>query len=729
MASATESLKLQVLFDAIDKLSGPLRGMRGGTDRLSRALKASRDELRGFEAQQRKLDVLDKTTRDLAENSRALDTNRGKLRELRDALVAAENPSKNLREQYKAQLREIRQLERRNETLTRSQADVRRELERAGVPLNQLTQHQARLRSQMARANAAIDQQAARLERLRTAQRSYDRIMAVRGQIAGTGAGMIGGGVATGAPVLAAIKTYASFEDAMIGVAKQVQGSRDANGQLTASFRDLADQIQSMAEDPRIGLATTEVAALVEAGARMGIEGKDNLLAFARSAAYSAVAFDAMAGDIGESMARIAGLYKIPIKNIEQLGDTINWLDDQAQSKGADIIEVMSRIAGMSQTVGMSFNDAAALGSTFLSLGATAEVAATASNALIRELAVAANQPKRFQAALQSIGLSPDAVQAGMIKDSTGTILRVLDAIKSLPREQQLATTVGLFGKEYGDDVAKLADNMDEYRRQLGLANEEAARGSQLREAMNRADTVSARWQSLLSKLFNSSTDAGEKFRNTLMGLFDQADALVDTIHTWINDNPELVKWILIATGAVAALAVAGGSLMLAFSGFLGFIATAIIAIPVLKGVLIALTGPIGWAIAAVTAIGVAAYAIYDNWDRIKQAFVDVFKFIGDGIKRYFTDKLQWALDKLDAVKKFAGNAVDWAFGDDEPAAPTKPLRTRYASGNVTTTNHVAVTAAPGQSAEEVGKEVARQLDERDRRQGRARRSRYGDID
>ncbi|MCC4118813.1 hypothetical protein LLG90_26015, partial [Aromatoleum toluclasticum] len=90
MASATESLKLQVLFDAIDKLSGPLRGMRGGTDRLSRALKASRDELKGFEAQQRKLDVLDKTTRDLAENSRALDTNRGKLRELRDALVAAE---------------------------------------------------------------------------------------------------------------------------------------------------------------------------------------------------------------------------------------------------------------------------------------------------------------------------------------------------------------------------------------------------------------------------------------------------------------------------------------------------------------------------------------------------------------------------------------------------------------------------------------------------------------
>lgn len=729
MASATESLKLQVLFDAIDKLSGPLRGMRGGTDRLSRALKASRDELRGFEAQQRKLDVLDKTTRDLAENSRALDTNRGKLRELRDALVAAENPSKALREQYKAQLREIRQLERRNETLTRSQADVRRELQRAGVPLNQLTHRQARLRSQMARANTAIDQQAARLEKLRTAQRSYDRIMAVRGQIAGTGAGMVAGGAAMGAPVLAAIRNFASFEDAMLGVARQVQGARDANGQLTATYYELADAIQALSTDARIGLATNDVAALIEAGARMGIEGKDNLLAFARSAAYSAVAFDAMAGDIGESMARIAGLYKIPIANIEQLGDTINWLDDQAQSKGADIIEVMSRIAGMSQTVGMSFKDAAALGSTFLSLGASAEVAATASNALIRELSIAANQPKRFQEALQSIGLSPDAVQAGMIKDSTGTIMKVLEAIKALPKEQQLSATVGLFGKEYGDDVAKLAENMEEYRRQLKVANDESARGSQLREAEARANSLNARWQAAVNRLYNVSANAAATLKGSIVGLIEIAADWLDGLNGWIKANPALVAGIMKAVAVVAALVTGFGALALGLAAVLGPMAIVKVSVAVLGPLFAGLAGPIGIAVAAIAGIGAAAYAVYDNWDRIKQAFVDVFKFIGDGIKRYFTDKLQWALDKLDAVKKFAGNAVDWAFGDDEPAATTQPLRTRYASGNITTNNHVAVTAAPGQSAEEVGKEVARQLDERDRRQGRARRSRYGDID
>ena len=46
-------------------------------------------------------------------------------------------------------------------------------------------------------------------------------------------------------------------------------------------------------------------------------------------------------------MGKIANLYKIPISNIEQLGDAINYLDDNAQSKGADIIDVLQRLGGV----------------------------------------------------------------------------------------------------------------------------------------------------------------------------------------------------------------------------------------------------------------------------------------------------------------------------------------------------------------------------------------------
>ena len=61
----SESLKLKVLFDGIDKLSGPLKRMMQGSSGLAKAVKATRDELKGFEAQQRKLAVLQQTADDL----------------------------------------------------------------------------------------------------------------------------------------------------------------------------------------------------------------------------------------------------------------------------------------------------------------------------------------------------------------------------------------------------------------------------------------------------------------------------------------------------------------------------------------------------------------------------------------------------------------------------------------------------------------------------------------
>ncbi|MDA1379949.1 hypothetical protein PCI56_09095 [Plesiomonas shigelloides subsp. oncorhynchi] len=44
----------------------------------------------------------------------------------------------------------------------------------------------------------------------------------------------------------------------------------------------------------------------------------------------------------------------------------------------------------------MDYKQAAALGSTFLSLGAAPEVAASASKAMVRELGIASMQSQRF---------------------------------------------------------------------------------------------------------------------------------------------------------------------------------------------------------------------------------------------------------------------------------------------------------------------------------------------
>jgi hypothetical protein len=49
-------LKLEVLFNATDKVSGPIKTIIGGSKSMADALKKTNSELKGFEATQRKID-------------------------------------------------------------------------------------------------------------------------------------------------------------------------------------------------------------------------------------------------------------------------------------------------------------------------------------------------------------------------------------------------------------------------------------------------------------------------------------------------------------------------------------------------------------------------------------------------------------------------------------------------------------------------------------------------
>lgn len=177
---------------------------------------------------------------------------------------------------------------------------------------------------------------------MNAARASYARSLEVRDRIAGAGATTTAAGLAMGAPVMAAVKSYTSMEDAMKGVAKQVNGLRDDNGNRTARFYEMQDAIKAASEQLPMENGAVDFAALVEGGARMNVANPDDswedqkrdLLAFASTAAKAATAFELPADELSESLGKIAQLYKIPTRNIEQLGDALNYLDDNAMSKG-----------------------------------------------------------------------------------------------------------------------------------------------------------------------------------------------------------------------------------------------------------------------------------------------------------------------------------------------------------------------------------------------------------
>lgn len=476
-----------------------------------------------------------------------------------------------------------------------------------------------------------------------------------------------------------------------------------------------------------------QIAALVEAGARMGIQGSADLLQYARTAGMAATAFDAMADQIGENIAKVAGLYKIPIANIGELGDTINWLDDNALAKGGDIIDVMKRIAGTADMAHMSFKQAAALGSTFLSLGANPEVAASASNAMIRELSIANMQSKRFKEGMAMLGLNGKDVQQSMSKDATGTIIKVLEKIKSLAGDKQLEAATRLFGKEFGDDASKLAANLDEYRRQLALVNDESARGSMIREADSRGDTLNARIDAARNAMTNLSSDLGKLLKPAIADTLETTLSIIQAVRDWAAEHPRLssalmttIKWLAIIMTTIGAVTLAAAALLvplatlkfsmitLGISGAGGF---AMLRTGIMLVGRALLANPIGLTL---TGIAVAATLIYDNWERIGNWFAAVI----DGM-----------LTKLNQLKANLRYLMPETFGDlkDSPTRATttaaigaSPLIQRIA-GN--TSYPITINAAPGADNRELAKLVGREIERIDAAKAAQSRSRLRDTE
>lgn len=410
-----------------------------------------------------------------------------------------------------------------------------------------------RMRREYAGLAREADKLRAAQARLADVQQRITRNNERRAELGGQFAGAVGAFGAVTASVLAPVRSAAAFETAMLGVAKQVEGARDAGGNLTPVYFAMAKQVQQLGRE--IPIATNELADMVAAGARMGVA-KDELIGFTRTAAMMADAFEMPAGPLADDMGKIAGLFHIPIPRIGELEDAINHLDDKSQSSGAGIIDVMRRIGGMAQTLKMPAREAAALGSTFLHLGSSAEVAGTASNAVMRILGAATIQSKRIRNGLLDIGFKPEDIQRSMATDATGTILRLLEKLNSLSGEQRMVAASSIFGAEYGDDIAKLATGADEYRRQLELVRGEQAKGSMEREFSARLKTIGAQWQINKNRMREASVVIGNALVPAVSRLMETAAPAIEGFAEWSRANPGLVKGIVGTALALTGLRV-----------------------------------------------------------------------------------------------------------------------------------------------------------------------------
>lgn len=732
----SNNLELKVVFAAIDKFVRPVKNITDAAGKAAKALRDNTARMKELNRTVENIDAFKKVERDAAIAANTFAKNQRALAELKTRIEAVGVPTKAMAGELANLTKRSEELRNKHESLTRSEQALFQKLKDAGIDTRNLADHRRQLASanadaanQSRRLTAALDAENQRMKRLHAARADMAKSRELAGKLAMTGAGITAAGVAAGVPAAKSAKDFADFETAMLGVARQMDGARDSSGKVTSSYWEMATAIKALSE--RLPGASADIAKIVEGGARMGIQGKENLLIYAEATAVMAKAFDLPVDQIGEDIGKLSQLYKVPIKDIRQLGDTINWLDDQALAKGGDIIDVMKRIAGTADMAKMSFRDAAALGSTFLSLGANREIAASASNAMIRELSVATMQSKRFQGGMGMLGLNSKDIQSGMSRDATGTIIKVLEKIKSLSGDKQLEAATRIFGKEFGDDAAKLASNLDEYRRQLQLVKDQKAFGSMQREADAWGDTLNARIENAQNAFSNLSSDLGRHLKPAIADTLDKTLSVIQSVRDWADENPRLSKglieaskWLAITLSVIGGITLAAGAIIVPLAALkfsmitLGLSGAGAFGM-ILKGIgalRLALVGsPVGLAITALVTAGIL---IYENWDKVKALFSTMFDGINAKINR-LKENLRYLFPSV------FGNLKDSpTMASTTATIGASPYLKQAAAGS---NYQIAIHTQPGTDNQGLATALRQELERIDREKATRQRSRLRD--
>ena len=654
-------LKLKVVFDALDRLSGPIRSIGENTKKMGARLGESRAEMKKLERAQAELGKF-------RELKSGLDSTEAKWREaerraeaLARAIGEVEQPTRKMQREFDRATREAGDLKQEFQEQERAAEELRRSLDKAGFSTRDMVDSERRLRSEIDRTSGEIDRQKDKLKQLHRARERGEDMQRLGSRMTGAGASAMAGGAALLAPIALVSREAVKLEDAMADVRKVVDGLESPE-----AFQQMSNDILALSN--RIPLAKEQIAAIVQAGGQAGIA-RGELLGFAEDAAKMGVAFDTTGEQAGEMMAQWRTAFSMDRAGVTTLADQINFLGNTTAASTDKITDIVTRIGPLGQIGGLASGQIAALGATISGTGVSSEISATGVKNLMLALTKGEAATKSQAAAFEALGLNATAVAKSMQEDAGGTILSVLEKLRALPREAQAGMLTELFGSESVAAIAPLLtqlDTLEENFTKVGDAQRYA--GSMEKEYQSRSATTSNALQLAKNNAETFAAVVGTTILPTLTILARKLGAAALWLSAFAQEHPELVKWIVMLMGGIGGLLLIFGPLLIGlgmmtsafgrlqvplrgltgyfkktdgiskFSRHMSFLrkvagksigvlgkvgrVALLVGKQFLRAGLMMLANPMVLAIVAlVAAIGIAAYLIYTHWDTIKAAF------------------------------------------------------------------------------------------------------------
>lgn len=349
------------------------------------------------------------------------------------------------------------------------------------------------------------------------------------------------GNIISGGIVGKSIKVGIDFESAMADVKKVTDLSEGHTLEgLKQDILDLSKKLPMTAE---------EIANIVAEGGKLGLASKE-ALEFGKTATAMGVAFEMSANEAGEAIGGLMANLQTDVKGIKDLGDSINYLADKGSSDAKNIVNIVSRIGGMGNLIGLQRENMAALAATLDEVKIPAEVAGTAISSMFTKLSTADTLGAKAEEAFSQLGLSGEFMKKALNRNSQEAINILLSRIKTLDKESQIGVITNIFGNDSGTirAMATLVNGYDRYQELLKMTNSEEKKGSMDKELINKCETTA----SILKILGNNISALAIKFSDALLPVVKLVASgfsfVIDIVDTLLSKFPVLSTIVATAT-------------------------------------------------------------------------------------------------------------------------------------------------------------------------------------
>ncbi|KRI45893.1 phage tail tape measure protein [Acinetobacter baumannii] len=542
-------LKLEVLFNAVDKLSGPIKTIVGGSKTLSDAFKKTSSELKALEAQQRKISGFRQLKEQSEKTAQAIEQNKETLKQLKTAMNIGAPTEQMVKDLARAEAAQKRLKAAQKNQGTEMTALVR-ELNQAGISVDNLANDESELKNKIHLTTMEINKQKESLERHQKAQKQYEQMqgrMAKASDLAKKGLAI--GAVGT-AGMAYTLKQYEDAEDAAMGLRVSMM---QANGQVSKEYAEINKLANGLGT--KLPGTTADFQNMMAVLIQQGISAKAILGGVGEAAGYLGVQMKMPFADAAEFAAKMQDATKTTEKDMLGLMDVIQRSYYLGVDSG-NMLQGFAKIsAGMKTIKAEGLEGAKAIAPLLVMADQAAMAGEAAGNAY----------SKIFKSMMDTKGIAKALKDSGTgiqmnFTDGKGEfggldkMFKQLEKLKGLSTEARLPILSDMFGNDaetiqalnllidkgqtgYNEVVAKMQKQADLQTRV----------NAQLSTLKNLKDAASGTFTSMLA-LF------GEQLAPQFKILITGFTNVTENVTTWAQKNPELANTI--------AKVVAGGILL-----------------------------------------------------------------------------------------------------------------------------------------------------------------------